>query len=99
MRNSSFSPKPTSAVAPGVISRPIRWDYLDELVWQQVMELLKNSELIHAEVDRRFGRLVTPSAALDASRSFGSFASSMTFCGTVYYDAIGLDRGGAHGAR
>jgi site-specific DNA recombinase len=34
-------------------NRPIRQDYLDELVWQKVMELLQNPELIRAEINRR----------------------------------------------
>lgn len=34
-------------------NRPIRQDYLDEVVWQKVMELLENPELIRAEIDRR----------------------------------------------
>jgi site-specific DNA recombinase len=34
-------------------NHPVRQDYLDELVWQKVMELLKNPELIRAEIDRR----------------------------------------------
>ena len=33
--------------------RPIRQDYLDELVWEQVMRLLKAPELVRAEIDRR----------------------------------------------
>ncbi len=34
-------------------NRPIRQDYLDELVWSQVVELLENPEVIRAEIDRR----------------------------------------------
>ena len=33
--------------------RPIRVEDLDDLVWQQVMELLEKPELIHAELERR----------------------------------------------
>jgi site-specific DNA recombinase len=33
--------------------RPIRQDYLDELIWEQVMRLLKTPELVRAEIDRR----------------------------------------------
>jgi len=33
--------------------RPIRVEDLDELVWQQVMDLLEKPELIHAELERR----------------------------------------------
>src|SRR5207253_197249 len=33
--------------------RPIRQDYLDELVWEQVVGLLKAPELVRAEIDRR----------------------------------------------
>jgi site-specific DNA recombinase len=32
---------------------PIRQDYLDDLVWSNVMHLLENPELIRAEIDRR----------------------------------------------
>lgn len=34
-------------------NRPIRQDYLDDLVWGQVVQLLANPELIRAEIDRR----------------------------------------------
>jgi len=34
-------------------SRPIRQDYLDEIVWQQVIRLLEEPELIRAEIRRR----------------------------------------------
>jgi site-specific DNA recombinase len=34
-------------------SRPIRQDYLDEVVWQKVVELLQNPELINEEIQRR----------------------------------------------
>jgi len=34
-------------------NRPIRQDYLDQLVWKQVIELLENPELIRAEIERR----------------------------------------------
>ena len=34
-------------------NRPIRQDYLDDLVWSQVARLLGNPELIRAEIDRR----------------------------------------------
>ena len=33
--------------------RPIRQDYLDELVWHEVMRLLNEPELVRAEIDRR----------------------------------------------
>ena len=33
--------------------RPIRVEDLDDLVWQQVMDLLEKPELIHAELERR----------------------------------------------
>jgi site-specific DNA recombinase len=32
---------------------PIRQDYLDQLVWKQVMGLLENPELVRTEIDRR----------------------------------------------
>jgi site-specific DNA recombinase len=34
-------------------NRPVRADYLDELVWNQIIEMLKNPELIRSEIDRR----------------------------------------------
>lgn len=34
-------------------NRPVRQDYLDELVWKEVVDLLENPELIRAEIDRR----------------------------------------------
>ncbi len=34
-------------------NRPIRQDYLDELVWRQVMELMENPDLIRKEINRR----------------------------------------------
>ena len=34
-------------------SAPIRQDYLDELVWQEVVRLLENPSLVQAEIDRR----------------------------------------------
>jgi site-specific DNA recombinase len=33
--------------------RPIRLDYLDDLVWRQLLELLRSPELIRAELERR----------------------------------------------
>jgi site-specific DNA recombinase len=33
--------------------RPIRQDYLDQLVWNEVTGLLENPELVQAEIDRR----------------------------------------------
>jgi site-specific DNA recombinase len=33
--------------------RPIRQDYLDELIWQQVLRLLNEPELVRAEIERR----------------------------------------------
>jgi len=34
-------------------SQPVRQDYLDALVWQHVIQLLENPELIRTEIDRR----------------------------------------------
>jgi site-specific DNA recombinase len=34
-------------------NRPIRQDYLDELVWKQVMQLFENPDLIGTEINRR----------------------------------------------
>jgi site-specific DNA recombinase len=33
--------------------RPIRQDYLDELIWQEVLRLLNEPELVRAEIERR----------------------------------------------
>ena len=33
--------------------RPIRQDYLDDLVWQQILQLLRSPELIKGELERR----------------------------------------------
>jgi site-specific DNA recombinase len=33
--------------------RPVRQDYLDEIVWQKVLELLKDPTLVQKEIDRR----------------------------------------------
>jgi site-specific DNA recombinase len=33
--------------------RPIRQDYLDQLVWEQVVQLLNEPELVRAEIERR----------------------------------------------
>ena len=35
------------------LNRPIRQDYLDDLVWRQVVQLLENPELIREEINRR----------------------------------------------
>lgn len=34
-------------------NRPVRADYLDELVWRQIVQMLENPELIRGEIDRR----------------------------------------------
>ena len=34
-------------------STPLRQDYLDELVWQEVIRLLENPNLVQAEINRR----------------------------------------------
>ncbi len=33
--------------------RPVRQDYIDDLVWKEVMKLLKNPQLIKSEIDKR----------------------------------------------
>ena len=38
---------------PVCTKRPIRQDYLDQLVWNEVTGLLENPELVQAEIDRR----------------------------------------------
>jgi site-specific DNA recombinase len=42
-------------------SKPIRQDYLDEIVWRQVIRLLENPDLIHSELQRRI-RMVRDSS-------------------------------------
>ena len=39
--------------APVCSCRMIRLEYLDDLVWQQILELLRSPELIQAEIERR----------------------------------------------
>ena len=34
-------------------NRPVRQDYLDQLIWEQIIALLENETLIQAEIDRR----------------------------------------------
>jgi len=34
-------------------NRPVRQDYLDDLVWKKVVQLLENPEIVHKEIDRR----------------------------------------------
>jgi len=38
---------------PVCTNRPIRQDYLDQLLWNEVTGLLENPELVQAEIDRR----------------------------------------------
>ncbi len=38
-------------------SRPVRQDYLDELVWGHIMRLLADPELVRSEIDRRLREL------------------------------------------
>src|SRR5262249_35181075 len=38
---------------PGCSCRMIRMHYLDDLVWHQILELLRSPELIRAEMERR----------------------------------------------
>jgi site-specific DNA recombinase len=38
---------------PACQCRPIRQDYLDELVWEEVVQLLNEPELVRAEIERR----------------------------------------------
>ncbi len=38
---------------PACSCRPIRLDYLDDLVWQEVLRLLRSPELIQTELERR----------------------------------------------
>lgn len=39
------------------LNRPIRQDYLDEVVWKHVVELLENPEMIRAEIRRRIRQI------------------------------------------
>ena len=41
---------PQGRVCP---NRPIRQDYIDQIVWEQVVELLANPEVVRAEIHRR----------------------------------------------
>ncbi len=41
------------ANGPICTNRPIRQDYLDELVWQQAVQLFESPDLIHKEINRR----------------------------------------------
>jgi site-specific DNA recombinase len=34
-------------------NRPVRQDYLDEFVWREIIRLLEDPALVHAEIDRR----------------------------------------------
>ncbi len=44
---------------PACDCRPIRQDYLDELVWAEVVRLLHCPELVRAEIDRRLREILT----------------------------------------
>ena len=63
-------------------NRPVRADYLDELVWGQVMSLLANPSLVQGELDRRLGELRAANPAtversrleLDATRTTTAIA-------------------------
>ena len=41
---------PQGRVCP---NRPIRQDYIDQMVWEQIVELLSNPELVRTEIHRR----------------------------------------------
>lgn len=45
-------------------SQPIRQDYLDELVWQEIVKLLENPDIIRNEIDKR----IKEAQALNPSR-------------------------------
>ncbi|MFH0943648.1 MAG: recombinase family protein, partial [Planctomycetota bacterium] len=38
-------------------NRPVRQDYLDDLVWNQVIQMLENPDLIRAEIERRLSEV------------------------------------------
>ena len=40
-----------------MLNRPIRQDYLDKLVWDHVVRLLENPELIRGEIQRRIRQI------------------------------------------
>jgi site-specific DNA recombinase len=44
--------------------RPLRQDYLDNLVWEQIMELLNSPSLVQGEISRRMQENANSSAAL-----------------------------------
>ncbi len=44
-------------------NRPVRQDELDEVVWQQIVELLENPQLIRQEIDRRVQEALNSSPA------------------------------------
>ena len=48
-----LSVKQISQICVGWSHKPVRQDFLDELVWTHVVELLNNPKLIEAEVQRR----------------------------------------------
>src|SRR5271169_4488186 len=35
------------------MNRPVRQDYLDQIIWTQIIALLENERLIQSEIDRR----------------------------------------------
>jgi len=55
--------------------RPVRQDYLDELVWQKILELLQNPTLIQREIDKRIqetkksDQLINQKALLEKKKS------------------------------
>jgi site-specific DNA recombinase len=48
---------------PVCACRPLRQDYLDDLVWRQVLQLLHSPQLVQAEIERRIRENVNSSPA------------------------------------
>ncbi len=38
-------------------NRPVRQDYLDDLVWKQILKLLEDPQVVRAEIDRRLSHM------------------------------------------
>src|SRR5206468_2621485 len=38
---------------PACVNRPIRQDYLDQFVWDEILRLLEDPNLVQVEIDRR----------------------------------------------
>jgi site-specific DNA recombinase len=54
---------------PVCTNRPIRQDYLDQFVWNEIIRLLDDPELIQTEIDRRREAHEVPTRCANARRS------------------------------